>query len=72
MKHESLSAVKIKIVEISAINIQNIQRFSNPHLLMVEIYQKTSKKTLHRQGTPNSVGGRKSMYQIQATETMKQ
>ena len=28
--------------------------------------------SLHRQEIPNSVGGRKSMYQIQATVAMEQ
>jgi len=57
MKHESSSAVKIKIVEISATNIQNIQRFSDPHLIMVEIYQKTSKKNITPARDPKQCEG---------------
>ena len=35
-------------------------------------YPRIAIQKLHRQETPNSVGSRKSMYQIQATAAMKQ
>ena len=54
--------VKTKIIEFSTTNIQNIQRFSNPHLLNGW----NLSKSFYRQETPNSVEVRKSMYQIQA------
>ena len=40
--------------------------------LAIEPKNETTLKKLHRQEAPNSVGGRKPMYQIQATVAMEQ